>query len=443
MPDPAFERASHLDNFNKYLASLGEQLAGLMNPVASSQLAFVVVAALIAWLLQHRGTIRLRQLRGREASRIRRFFLSGAIRLIFPLVMLALLLLARGVYVQLKQIPGVLDIAITLVLALAAIRIIVFLMLQAFGPDHALKGWENIIRMTIWIIVALQLLGMLPGVLGFLDSIAYGVGEVRVSLLAVIKLLLSIGVLLLLSLWLSRVLEKRIMRSAHLETGMRAALAKTAKFLLVTIALLIALNTVGIDLTSLTVFGGALGVGLGFGLQRIASNLVSGFLLLYDRSIKPGDVITIGESFGWVVGLHARYVVVRDRNGVETLIPNENLITSEVINWSYSDRNIRIKIPVQISYGDDPEEAMELMLQAARECQRIKTDELQPVCRLMGFGDNGINLEVRVWITDPEEGVNNVRSDINLAIWRTFKQHGITIPFPQRDLYLRSMPEHG
>jgi small-conductance mechanosensitive channel len=432
-----------LDNINNYLASLGEQFAALMNPVAGTQLAVVVVAALVAWYLQHRGTAHLRHLRGKEASRIRRFFLSGAIRLILPLVMLALLLLARGVYVQMQLIPGVLDIAITLVLALAAIRILVFLMLQAFGPAHALKGWEKVIRTIIWVIVALQLLGMLPAVLGFLDSIAYEVGEVRVSLLEAIKLVLALGILLLLSLWLSRVIEKRIMGSAHLESGMRAALAKTAKFLLVTIALLVALNTVGIDLTSLTVFGGALGVGLGFGLQRIASNLVSGFLLLYDRSIKPGDVITIGDSFGWVVGLHARYVVVRDRNGVETLIPNENLITSEVINWSYSDRNIRIKIPVQISYGDDPEKAMELMLQAARVNQRIHKEELQPVCRLMGFGDNGINLEVRVWIADPEEGVNNVRSDINLAIWRAFKEHGITIPFPQRDLYLKSMPEHG
>jgi len=412
-----------------------------MNPVAGTQLAVVVVTAFIAWYLQHLSTARLSHMHGKEANRVRRFFLSSAIRLVLPLSMLVLLMISRSLYIQLDYEPAILNIAITLVLALAAIRLLVYLMLQAFGPARALKGWENGIRMTIWVIVALQLMGVLPEVLSFMEGLAFGVGKVRVSLLATIKLLLAIGVLLLLSLWLSRIIEKRVMRSELLESGMQVAVAKTSKFLLVTIALLVALSSVGIDLTTLTVFGGALGVGLGFGLRNIVSNLLSGFLLLYDRSIKPGDVISIGESFGWVEALRARYVVVRDRNGVETLIPNENLITSEVINWSYSDRNIRVKIPVQISYEDDPEEAMELMLKAAYENQRIKTEELKPVCRLMGFGDNGIDMEVRVWITDPEEGVSNVRSDINLAIWRAFKEHGITIPFPQRDLYVKSMPQ--
>jgi small-conductance mechanosensitive channel len=212
-------------------------------------------------------------------------------------------------------------------------------------------------------------------------------------------------------------------------------LVKFAKVVLYTVALLIALDTVGIDLTTLAVFGGALGVGLGFGLQRVTSNFISGFILLFDRSIKPGDVISVGTRYGWVVALHARYVVVRDRDGVETLIPNENLITSEVTNWSYSDRHVRIKIKVQISYNDDPEKAMQLITDAALVSDRILKNPA-PQARLIEFGDNGINLELRLWLDDPEEGVGSVKSDVNLAIWRSFKENGITIPFPQRDVHM-------
>ena len=193
----------------------------------------------------------------------------------------------------------------------------------------------------------------------------------------------------------------------------------------------------GIDLTALTVFGGALGVGLGFGLQRIASNFISGFIVLFDRSIRPGDVITIGDKLGWVQELHARYVVVKDRDGVERLIPNEMLITNEVINWSYSDRNVRLKIPVSISYNNDPEQALALLAAAARANPRVLA-EPAPTTRLMAFGDNGIELELRVWLQDPEAGLGSVRSDINLAIWRAFKAAGIVIPYPQRDLHIRS-----
>ena len=176
-------------------------------------------------------------------------------------------------------------------------------------------------------------------------------------------------------------------------------------------------------------------MGLGFGLQRIAINFISGFILLFDRSIKPGDVITVGERFGWVVALHARYLVVRDRDGVETLIPNENLITSEVTNWSYSDRHVRIKVPVQISYEDDPEVAMQVMLDACKVSDRVLTEPGAQV-RMLAFGDNGINLELRLWLEDPEEGVGSVKSAINMAIWKGFNEKGITIPYPQRDIHM-------
>jgi small-conductance mechanosensitive channel len=215
----------------------------------------------------------------------------------------------------------------------------------------------------------------------------------------------------------------------------KIGVAKTARFTLVILSVLVAFNILGVDLGGLTVFSGALGVGLGFGLQRIASNFVSGFILIGDRSIRPGDVITIGNRFGVVRELRARYVVVRDRDGVDTLIPNENLITTEVVNWSYADRTVRLKLPVQISYQDNPRRAIELMVAAARQIPRIETTP-EPAGRVMGFGASGIDLELRVWITDPEDGINNVRSDVYLAVWDAFCEAGITIPFPQRDVHL-------
>jgi len=220
------------------------------------------------------------------------------------------------------------------------------------------------------------------------------------------------------------------------------AFGKFSKFFLIALALFLAIDAAGIDLTTLTVFGGALGVGIGFGLQRITSNFISGFILVLDRSIKPGDVISVGADdtkFGWVQELRARYVVVRDRDGVERLIPNENLITSEVVNWSYTDPNTRVRIPVQISYDDDPEQAMALLIEAAKASTRILTTP-EPTARMLAFADSGIQLELRIWISDPENGIGNVRTDVNLAIWRSFKAAGITIPYPQRDLHLKSMP---
>ena len=200
------------------------------------------------------------------------------------------------------------------------------------------------------------------------------------------------------------------------------------------------LNAAGVDLTALTVLTGAIGLGLGFGLQSIAANFVSGFVLLMDRSIKPGDVISLSgqsgtstENFGWVQELRGRYVVVRDRDGIEMLVPNQQLISNAVINWSYTDPRIRLKLPVRVSYHDDPELALQILLRACEGQRRVLRDP-PPVSRLMQFGDHGIELELRFWISDPQEGVNNVRSEVNRTIWALFKEHKITIPVAQREI---------
>lgn len=366
---------------------------------------------------------------------VRRLAFSTLQRILFPIGMLLGVLAGRALLQSWGYPVDLLNLAVPMLTSLTAIRITVYLLRKTFRPGPAVKAWENIIATSAWLLVALHLLGWLPAFLQALDDMAMQVGATRISVLSVSQLILSVTVLWILALWLGRLIEARIGRSQYVDASMQVALIKLSKFILLVLAFLLALNVAGIDLTALAVFGGALGVGLGFGLQRIASNFISGFIVLFDRSIRPGDVITIDDTFGWVQELRARYVVVRDRAGVERLIPNETLITSEVINWSYSDRNVRIKIPVSISYNNDPEQAMAILLDAVRANARV-IDDPAPTARLMNFGDNGIELELRVWIQDPEAGIANVRSDVNVAIWRAFKAAGIGIPYPQRDVHL-------
>jgi len=403
------------------------------------QISVIAIAGTCAWLL-HRSWYRyIQSISDLESRRIRELTLRSVMRVIFPISMLLIVILARAIMLSLQYPIAILDLAIPLLMSLAVVRLTVFVLRRSFSPGPALKAWENLISTTIWIVLALHLLDWLQPLLDSLDAFAFELGETRISVLAIIKLVISVAVMLVLALWLSAAIERRIRASKHLSAGVRVAVAKVTRFVLLLIAFFVSLDAVGIDLTALTVFGGALGVGLGFGLQRIASNFISGFIVIFDRSIRPGDVISIGDTFGWVQELRARYIVVRDRDGVERLIPNENLITTEVINWSYSDPNVRVKIPVQISYADDPEQAIHLMESAATVSSRVLADP-PPACRLIEFGDNGITLELRVWVSDPQNGVANVRTEIYLAIWHAFKENNITIPFPQRDINIKEAP---
>jgi small-conductance mechanosensitive channel len=413
-------------------------LALIRNPELWWELGVLLLAATGA-LLVHRALSQGLTARTEESTEytVRYLTLKAVQRILFPISMLLGVLAGRALLQHQGNPANLLNLAVPLLTSLATIRILIYFLRKTFRPGPLVKAWENLIATSVWIVVALHLLGWLPAVLDGLDGIAMQVGSNRVSVLASIKLILALALLWLLAQWLGRVIENRISRAAYVNAGMQVALVKLSKFVLLVLAFLLALDAVGIDLTALAVFGGALGVGLGFGLQRIASNFISGFIVLFDRSIRPGDVITIDNKLGWVQELHARYVVVKDRDGVERLIPNEMLITNEVINWSYSDRNVRLKIPVSISYDNDPEQALALLLEAARANPRVLADPA-PTTRLMAFGESGIALELRVWIQDPEAGMGSVLSDINLAIWRAFKDAGIVIPYPQRDLHIRS-----
>jgi small-conductance mechanosensitive channel len=400
----------------------------------------LAVAAIVAFLI-HRYSHKAfsERLQHEGLSAIRKLVLNAGQRLALPLSGLLAVLVGRVGFQAAGFETPLLDVLMKLLLALAFIRMIVYSLRVGIAPGPALKAWEKVISTSIWAVVALHLVGWLPAVESFMDRLAFTAGESRFSLLMLVKFVVLCAFYLLLALWFSGLIERRMKKLPHINISLQVGLAKISRFVLLFIAIMLALTEAGLNLTSLTVFGGALGVGIGFGLQKIVSNFISGFILLGDRSIRPGDVISVGNTYGWVKQLRARYIVVRNRDGVETLIPNENLVTSEVINWSYSDKWVRVRVPVQISYNDDPEQAMDIMKKAATVSNRVlKIPE--PTVNLMEFADSGIALELRVWLTDPEEGIGSVRSLINLAIWRGFKEAGITIPYPQRDVHLRQVP---
>lgn len=398
------------------------------------QLVAIIVCLMLSLLINR---IWGKYLSDQGGQGLRHVALRSSHRILLPFSMAALLALSQEV-LQAYELPQQLLIPlIPVTLALGVIRLLLYILRKAFTSSPLVKSAEPVIAVVIWAVVVFHLLGWLTPVLTTMEALAFNLGESRLSLLGAVKLVLVVILAFTLALWIAELLNQQMKKNRHISPSMQVGFSKFSKFLLITIAFLIALNAVGINLSSLAVFGGALGVGLGFGLQRIASNFISGFILVLDRSVKPGDVISVGENFGWVHELKARYVVVRNREGVDTLIPNENLITSEVINWSYEDRNVRVKILVQVSYDDDPEQAMELMLKCAHISKRV-IESPAPTVMLKSFADSGIELELRVWIADPEYGADTVKSDINVAIWRAFKQAGITIPYPQRDLHIKS-----
>ncbi|TNE33523.1 MAG: mechanosensitive ion channel [Alphaproteobacteria bacterium] len=301
------------------------------------------------------------------------------------------------------------------------------------------KLWARVVAFVAWTVAALNILGLLPPTLEFLDSLAFNLGATRISMLGLAKALVAGIILFWITLGASRFLETRIYKSKALTPSVQVLSAKLVRVTLIAAAILIILSNSGINITAFAVFSGALGVGIGFGLQKIVSNLISGIILLLDRSIKPGDVIQVGETYGRVHAMGARYASVITRDAMEFLIPNEDLITQQVINWSYSSRNVRLRAPVGVAYETDIPKAIELVQKAAEGVPRVLLDPA-PRCLMRGFGDNSIDLELRFWIADPEQGCGNVTSDVLVRIWQVFKEKGISIPFPQRDVRVEMVP---
>jgi small-conductance mechanosensitive channel len=420
------------------LQLVSDLLSTLQQPGNPLQIALIAVAVLLGWWAARFARSRITVSLDPEnlPDRLRELLYVGAPQALT----LAILAALDGLMHALALKAGMVDVAVQLVGLLLLVRVLVYVVRVSLGARTRLKGWGVPITAVIWLFLSLHLLGWGGQLIEALDSIGMNAGKTRISVWSVMKLLVTVSVFVIMALYASRWLERRVLKVDALAPTMRIGIAKFVQAFLVGLSVLIGLNAAGLDLTTLNVLTGAIGIGLGFGLQSIAANFVSGFVLLMDRSIKPGDVIsftgtmgTTTEGFGWVEELRGRYVVVRDRDGVETLVPNQNLITNPVINWSYTDPRVRLKLPVRVSYKDDPELAMDLLLQATEQHPRIIRSPA-PVARLMGFGESGIELELRFWIPDPQEGVNNVRSDVNRRIWKLFKEHGITMPVAQREI---------
>ena len=414
-------------------------------PATLAEEVTVLIACLIALVAAHYIRIAYRRRPRPEVTDWTDHVLEGGALISPPLVIVVLLLTARAVSTVFALPTTILDVALQLAAAFMLARLVAFTLRLMMGARSWFVRWERRLTWIAWVLVSTQILGWLEPVRRFFDDLDLAPGEnTHFSLWMLMESVVVVTVFVVIASLIAGVVERRVMKSETVALSTRIGISKSVKFVLVGLSILLGLNAVDVDITTLTVLTGAVGLGLGFGLQSIAANFVSGFVLLMDKSIKPGDVIsftghtgTSTENFGWVQELRGRYVVVRDRDGVETLVPNQNLITNQVINWSYSDRKVRLKLPVRVSYQDDPEQALAVLLKAA-DCSRRILHDPAPVSRLMGFADHGMELELRFWIADPENGVNNVRSDVNRAIYRLFREHGITIPVAQREVRVTS-----
>ena len=289
-----------------------------------------------------------------------------------------------------------------------------------------------------WVVFALDILGLLAATQAALDNLAITIGTLRLSVLLVLKAVFIVAILLWIAQSLARVIGTRIQRSAALSPSVQVLTANLIRIALISVALLIGLNAVGIDLTAFAVFSGAVGVGIGFGLQKIVSNFVSGIILLLERSIKPGDVIEVGSTFGTVTYLGARYASVRGRDGKEYLIPNENLIANQVVNWSYSSPLVRLDTPFGVAYGSDLHAVRAIAVEVAGRTNRVLASP-RPVCHVTGFGDSAVNMLLRFWIEDPIDGVTNIKGEVLLGLWDAFNEKQIEIPFPQREVRIRDL----
>ena len=356
--------------------------------------------------------------------------LSGIVRIVSPLVILIILYITNAVLNE-YQSTNILDIAITLVNAMIVIRLSIYLIRYIIRPSESIKALENIISIIVWVLVALNLFGVLSLVGIELKGIIFNFGEHEFSLLLAIQVVLGIGLSIFTAILFGQFIENRLMKVKELDMNARVMISKVMRIVLYAVAIVVTLSSLGLNLTFLSVFGGAFGVGLAFGMQKIASNYISGFIILLDKSIHIGDILSIGEHYGVVTVIRSRYTVLKKLDGIEVIIPNETLISENIINHTLTDRKSRISIDVQISYKSSVDKAFEIMLNSAKNESRVLNDP-EPSVFLMKFADSGIDLMLSFYIVDPEEGSWGLKSDIYREIWNEFQKHNIEIPYPYR-----------
>ncbi len=394
------------------------------------QLLIVLVLVAVAWLLRRwaveRMTLWMRTQTGRPKWQLRWLVI---LRNRLGLVIFALL--AWGVYLVMLDLlrwPSrsyLVGLAATIGTALMVVSFVSRLVRNPF--------LRKIVTWGLWAYVIVFYLGILDETRDILDGLALSFGDFRLSVLGALTALVAIGILFAAARFIAKLTSSRVSRNEDISPSMRVLVVKLVQIVLYVGAFFLGLKAIGFDLTGLAVLSGAIGVGIGFGLQKVVSNLVSGFIILLDKSIKPGDVITIGDTFGWVDSLTARYVSITTRDGKEYLVPNEDLITGLVVNWSHSNHLVRLDVFFGTAYGDDPHLVRRVATEAAAATTRVLASK-SPVCHIVGFGDSSVDYILRFWIADPSDGLTNIRGNVYLALWDAFRAHGITIPFPQREV---------
>ena len=417
------------------ITDMGSWLQALARPAALTELGALAASAALAWLLAW--------LLGRQVIQSKRDSILFGQRVVdgvlFPLLLLALSLVARALLMRWLPLPlAVFKIAIPVLLSLLAIRLGVKVLQAAFRDTPLVRALERTISWLAWLAMVLWVSGLLPLLLEELEQITWKMGDSRISVRTLIEGSLTAGLVLIVALWISSAIEARLLRSATGgELSLRMAVSNATRALLMFVGLLIALSAVGIDLTALSVLGGAIGVGLGFGLQKLAANYISGFVILAERSMRIGDNVRVDNFEGRITQINARYAVIRALTGRESIVPNEMLITSRVENLSLADAQVWQSTVVSVAYDSDVNLVMRLLREAALNQQRVLR-EPEPSVALSAFGADGLEFTVGYWIADPENGTLNLRSLINLDILRLLREHGVEIPFPQRVVHTRA-----
>jgi len=400
-------------------------------PSSLLQIAIVIACLAFAWLLDRLSRVPI-ELQARKIKGAPRFLrIVAAIRRRMGLVFFVLLLWGAKLIDAAAGGPRSQIVAIVFDLALA------YLVIAVVSRIVRNRLLSRVITFVAWGLAALSILDLIGPVAEVLDRTALTVGQSRISALLVIKTIAVLAITLWLASTAGNFLDTRVQRSQELTPTLRVLIGKFLKISLILLALAVALASAGVDLTALTIFSGAIGVGLGFGLQKVVSNFISGIIILTDRSIKPGDTISLGDTFGWIRELRARFVSVVTRDGREYLIPNEDFITNQVINWSFSNDLVRIDVEFGVSYDSDPHEVIRVSKEATAALERV-VNHKGVVCWMTGFGDSSIDFVVRFWIRDPQAGLTNVKGEVLLALWDAFKANDIAIPFPHREIIMRT-----
>ncbi|WP_050463838.1 mechanosensitive ion channel family protein [Herbaspirillum autotrophicum] len=399
------------------------------------QLAVIVLCMGLGWGMS-RGLRKMFTLSD-DSSDVLRLGVKSFVRVLSPLLILILLALSRMLLVKMHHPVTLWQVMMPLMIAQVAMRFVFYVLRSIFVHETTagafLQLFEKVFAILVWICVGLYITGLWPDLISYLDGTIIPLGRNKASLLTIMQACASVLVTLVIALWAGAMLEDRMMKLNTMHSSLRTVVARMARAILILIAILVSLSLVGIDLTVLSVFGGALGVGLGLGLQKIASSYVSGFVILLERSMAIGDMVNVDRYFGKVTQINTRYTILEGLDGIESVLPNEMFMSSPVQNYSLTNKIIRLSTQVTILYQDDIESVLSLLEQATRSVNRV-ADQILPQALLLKIGVDGLELEIGFWITDPENGRLNVLSDVNRAIWRVFKTHGIKVAHPKRDI---------